>query len=220
MIKNDKQMGRPFVHYMAPQAEIETFFSTEGMMAYATDTKVYGFYNGTMWVWGADPAGHTHAEFANIGLVLASGTDHDPDHLEYKLNVGSGLRMVKEYDNEPGDGERMVIYPDANLNADTVDHKHASDFAAADHTHASVGLKKHAQTIGDGFARAFDIHAPNVPSGTAFDPVVQVVDVNTHYVVYPGIYVAPVGTVNHTGYLFISFETAPTSGQYCVVVVY
>lgn len=54
MIKNDHQLGKPFVQYTGIQATIEALTSLDaGSTAYATDLQQFGFYTGAAWVWGA-----------------------------------------------------------------------------------------------------------------------------------------------------------------------
>ena len=49
----DKQLGAPFVDFTGTTAAIEALTVDEGARAYATDTHLQGFYNGTSWVWGS-----------------------------------------------------------------------------------------------------------------------------------------------------------------------
>ena len=52
MIKNDHQLGKPFVQYVDTQANIEALTGLdEGSTAYATDTDQLGAYDGAAWVW-------------------------------------------------------------------------------------------------------------------------------------------------------------------------
>ena len=52
MQKSDVQLGKPETLYKATKDEIEALtLPVAGMEAYATDTKVTGFYNGSNWMW-------------------------------------------------------------------------------------------------------------------------------------------------------------------------
>jgi hypothetical protein len=54
VIKNDVQYGKPFVQYTGTQSAIEALTGlAAGSVAYATDIKQLGSYDGTTWTWGA-----------------------------------------------------------------------------------------------------------------------------------------------------------------------
>ena len=43
MIKNDKQLGKPFTHFGDTEVAIETLSAEGGMVAFATDADQFGF---------------------------------------------------------------------------------------------------------------------------------------------------------------------------------
>jgi hypothetical protein len=50
---SDRQLGAPSVLYKGAKATIEALAGMEaGAIAYATDTLLFGTYNGSAWVWG------------------------------------------------------------------------------------------------------------------------------------------------------------------------
>jgi hypothetical protein len=51
MKSNDVQLGRPEVIYKDTAANIEAITPDAGAVAYATDTKVMGIYDGAVWSW-------------------------------------------------------------------------------------------------------------------------------------------------------------------------
>lgn len=54
MRKGDQQLGAPQILYKDTKANIEALTGVlEGAIAYATDTDEPGFYNGSIWQWGA-----------------------------------------------------------------------------------------------------------------------------------------------------------------------
>ena len=51
---NDVQKGKPFRIFYDTKANIEGRSDlVAGMEAYATDTNLQGYYNGSSWIWGA-----------------------------------------------------------------------------------------------------------------------------------------------------------------------
>lgn len=53
----DGQKGKPETIYTGTAADIEALTAAAGMIAFATDTHLFGFYNGTAWVWGSGGGG-------------------------------------------------------------------------------------------------------------------------------------------------------------------
>ena len=73
----------PEFPYKGTKAGVEAIAApVEGMRAFATDTKLQGFYNGTIWVWGSASSGHVIQDEgtpltarANLNFIGASVTD-------------------------------------------------------------------------------------------------------------------------------------------------
>ena len=73
MRKSDIQYGLPYTDFSDTKAKVEAISAPiQGMTAFATDTKLQGFYDGTVWVWGAGVSDHE----ALTGLLGGSSNNH------------------------------------------------------------------------------------------------------------------------------------------------
>lgn len=71
-----ENVGYPIVAYRDTEANVEALGSpAEGMLAWATDTDKFGFYDGAAWQW-VDPANPGSLAWDNIITVGASGCDY------------------------------------------------------------------------------------------------------------------------------------------------
>lgn len=52
MIHHGEVKGLPLIAFRATKAVIEALDAVEGMTAFATDTKLWGYFDGTDWAWG------------------------------------------------------------------------------------------------------------------------------------------------------------------------
>jgi hypothetical protein len=79
MEKGDRQQGKPETIYTNTKANIEALASsTEGMIAYATDSDIYGVYVGNRWEWAAWMAKDLDIYVAKTGDDSNPGTAASP----------------------------------------------------------------------------------------------------------------------------------------------
>lgn len=94
MRHNDAQLGAPEIAYVGTKAAIEAAFATEGQIAHATDTHLFGFYNGSAWVWGtgASTAAAVTTNVSGFDNNLSSADDTVQKALDTinDLAIGSG----------------------------------------------------------------------------------------------------------------------------------
>jgi hypothetical protein len=81
MRKNDVQLGRPDTPYANTKANISTFTVVEGTRAFASDTKEFGTYIGSGWIWvSASGTSGTHANQTALDAVLGVNTGDSSGH--------------------------------------------------------------------------------------------------------------------------------------------
>jgi len=147
MIKNDKQLGKPFTHFGATAAAIETLSAEEGMAAFATNTKQFGFYNNTNWLWAtATPAANAipiSNAAANLNAWIAAGTPTSLDVASVNTEgVGAEFARAAHIhqvitDNNPGAEAAILASSDdgwltlVRLNTDTISDRSGGNLSIA-----------------------------------------------------------------------------------------
>lgn len=138
---------------------------------------------------------HTHTP-ASIGAASASHT-HDyaaSNHTHTPASIGAAASSHGHSYNDLSDKPTIPTIPESlpanGGNADTVDNKHASDFAAADHSHDGTYIAKALQMVADNGNVEYEMSGLDVLE------------------VFEGM---PIGL--HTGYCPVNSTNAPLSNE-------
>ncbi|MDD5517869.1 MAG: hypothetical protein PHV98_00775 [Candidatus Omnitrophica bacterium] len=97
MIHDNENVGSPLVAYNDTEANIEALSATEGQIAYATDTKVFGFYDGTQWAWGLRIVGSGWA-------MDSGGNNRGEDALDLQITRYDDTQIASGYRSFIGSG--------------------------------------------------------------------------------------------------------------------
>jgi hypothetical protein len=91
MKHNDVQVGLPETFFKGTKTVIEAIANpVEGWQAYATDTHLNGYYNGSSWIWGTIGAIVRNGSTVNHHLALWNGNDADSLEDGGVPNAGAG----------------------------------------------------------------------------------------------------------------------------------
>lgn len=103
MKKNDKQLGKPDGLFTATKSEIESISGYAGMIAYATDTKQIGVFDGSSWDWNIGCSGGSGGYDAGIDLASNWSSSEDNEEFDSPLqsywtaiNLGSNWHGVQK----------------------------------------------------------------------------------------------------------------------------